>query len=173
MAINSQNLELVDGHDFPDWAGYVSKDALGGLRLYDTFPAAVAGYKENAVALVRPSEQQQVEIQTRGTRERCLGQVQSYELTTTRETVDITTLSEAFRNKYSNGLISGQGQLSCFWQRTLGLCDENASGETEFSAYLAHLCLRLQQGAGFRGMFYVYDGGLKIISLVRSELHRH
>ena len=139
---DEKDLQLVDGHNFPDWTGYVSKDALGGLRLYDTFSDAIAAQKDTALTLALPSESQQIQIQTRSTRERCLGQVQNYELTTTRETVDTTTLSEQFRNKYSNGLISGQGQLSCFWEHSLGLCDEGAGPETEFSAYLAHICLR-------------------------------
>lgn len=164
-----QNLELVEGHDYPDWRGYVNVDALGGVRLYDTFSAAVAGSKNNAVLLVTPSETQQLRIRSRDSRERCLGQIQNYELTTTRETIDITTLAEQFRHQYNNGLISGQGTINCFWEHTLGLCDATDKGlspeEIEFSAYLAHLCIRVQQGAGFLGKFYIYDGGVNETSV--------
>lgn len=38
------------------------------------------------------------------------------------------------------------------------MCEVSGS-RTEFSAYLAKLCVRLQQGAGFDGLFYLYDGG--------------
>ena len=157
-----QNLQLVAGHDYPDWRGYVNKDPLGGMRLYKTFQQAIEGSKNNALELAKPADQQQIEIRTRSSRERCLGQVTDYEISTQRETIDITTLSQQFRNQYKNGLISGQGRLSCFWEHRLGICETELTyeGSTEFSAYLAHLCIRVQQGAGFRGKYYVFDGGL-------------
>ena len=159
----TQKLELVAGHNHEDWSGYVNKDPLGGMRLYNNYSDALEGGKQNAVELTAPSGRQEIKISTGETRDRCLAQVQNFEITTTRETIDITTLSQQFRNQYTNGLISGQGQVNCFWEHTLGTC-ESALGEPlgniEFSAYLAHLCIRVQQGAAFQGKFYIYDGGV-------------
>jgi hypothetical protein len=154
-----QNLELVDGHEYPDWAGYCHIDAVGGIRLYDDFAEAIDGGSNSAVALMSPTvEEQELKIETRAQDARCLGQVQNFEISTSRETVDITVLSNQFRNQLKNGLISGQGRLNCFWEHRTDLCEITGS-RTEFSAYLAKLCVRLQQGAAFDGLFYLYDGG--------------
>ena len=153
-----QNLELVVGHAFPDWAGYVNVDGVGGLRLFDALDLAVEGKKEFALDLATPTTDQEVTVETRAIDGRCLARVRSYELTTSRETVDTTVLSNQFRESLKNGLISGQGQLNCFWEHRVGLCEETC-GPTEFSAYLARLCIRLQQGAGFSGKYYLFDGG--------------
>ena len=154
---NKKNLQLVKDHDYPDWAGYVHVDAIGGIRLYRSFDQALAGLKVNAVELVKPSENQEVKIETKDLNSKCLAQLRSYEISTTRETVDITTLAKQFRQQLKNGLISGQGQMSCFWEHRLAKC-ERTGVTTEFSAYLAQLCIRLQQGANFRGKFFLYDG---------------
>ena len=154
---DKKNLELVKDHEYPDWSGYVHVDAIGGVRLYRSFDDAVDGYKANALELVTPSENQQLSIESRAISSKCVAQVRSYEISTTRETIDTTILSDQFRTSLKNGLISGQGQLNCFWEHRLGRC-EGTGQATEFSAYLAHLCIRLQQGAGFRGKFFLYDG---------------
>ena len=159
---DTKNLELVEGHDHFKWRGYVNKDPLGGMRLYNSRTAAIEGGKAGALPLVRPSETQKISIETRSDRERCLAQIQDFEISTERETIDVTTLSQQFRNHYRSGLISGQGRINCFWQHTLSNCERaegEVLGDVEFSAYLAHLCIRVQQGAGFHGLFYIYDGG--------------
>lgn len=161
LPLGTKNLQLVSGHNEHDWRGYVHKDALGALRLYKTYAQAMTGGKDNALELVKPTENQQIQIETRSSTDRCLGQIQDFEISTTRETVDITTLSQQFRNHYKNGLISGQGRLACFWEHKLDGCEDGFESLTgyEFSAYLAHLCIRVQQGAGFRGKYFIYDGG--------------
>ena len=155
---NEQNLELVAGHEYPDWSGYVHVDGVGGLRLYGDIEAAIEGKKDPALDLVTPSTYQEVKLVTRAIDGRCLARLRSYEISTSRETVDTTVLSNQFREYLKNGLISGQGQLNCFWEHRLGIC-EDVCGPIEFSAYLARLCIRLQQGAGFKGKFYVFYGG--------------
>ena len=154
-----QDLELVAGHNYPDWAGFCHVDAIGGIRLYRDFADAIDGKKAAALDLVKPtSEIQELKIETRSQDVRCLAQVRSYEISTERETVDITVLSNQFRNQLKNGLITGQGRLECFWEHSIGLC-ETSEKRSEFSAYLAKLCVRLQQGAGFDGKFILFDGG--------------
>jgi hypothetical protein len=152
-----KNLQLVKDHDYPDWAGYIHVDALGGIRLYTNFADALLGYKIDAIELVTPTEKQEIKIESRDINAKCLAQVSGYEISTTRETIDTTTLSNQFRNYLKNGLISGQGQLQCFWEHRVNRCERTGQA-TEFTAYLAHLCIRLQQGAGFLGKFFLYDG---------------
>ena len=150
-AINGGTLELVSGHSYPDWTGYVHVDAVGGLRLYSTFALALAGGSANALALVTPSTTRQVAITTRSDTFRSLAQVTSFDMTTSRVLVQTTSLSQEFQSQYDAGLISGQGRMSCFWEH------QTSNSETlEFSVYLARLVLRLQQGAAFKGKFYIY-----------------
>ena len=46
VATPPEDLELIEGRDFPDWLGYVHVDAIGGIRLYDDFAAAIEGSKD-------------------------------------------------------------------------------------------------------------------------------
>ena len=88
-----------------------------------------------------------------------MAQVTSFDMTTSRELVQTTTLCQEFQNQYEAGLISGQGRMSCFWEHQYAnqsCADNKVSENIEFSVYLARLVLRLQQGAKFRGRFYIY-----------------
>ena len=158
--IPAPNLELVAGHNFPDWLGYINVDAIGGIRLYDSFDNAIDGEKSASIPLVTPTEVQRLKVISRDSKLRCLAQVRSYELTTQRETIDVTSLNQQYRNQYHQGLISGQGRMDCYWEHKRdNECSEDAAFG-EYSAYLAFLCIRLEQGSSFTGRFYIYDGGL-------------
>ena len=161
VATPPEDLELIEGHNFPDWLGYVHVDAIGGIRLYDDFAAAIEGAKDNALPLVRPSGRQFIKVTSQDNASRCIAQVRSYEITTQRETIDVTSLNQQYRNFYHQGLISGQGRLDCFWEHTRvdDCAEEYDLSLAEYTAYLAHLCIRLEQGASFFGRFYIYDGG--------------
>jgi len=148
---DGSTLELVSGHSYPDWTGYVHIDEVGGIRLYSTFAFALAGGIPNSLALVAPSTTKQIKITTRTDLFKCVAQVKSFDMTTSRELVQTTSLSQEFQSQYEAGLISGQGRMSCFWEHQTG-----TSETLEFSVYLARLVLRLQQGARFRGKFYIY-----------------
>ena len=67
-------------------------------------------------------------------------------------------MSQNYRQSYENGLIEGQGKISCFWDYA-NLCEEFDSGEMEFAEYLAQLCLRVVQGSDFHGFFFLHYGG--------------
>ena len=151
------NLQLVDGHNFPDWRGYIFVDQLGGIRLYEDFGLALAGSVDNAFELVLPTENQQLRITTRAARFQYLARLQGYELTTERESIDTTQLGDQFKQQYEAGLISGQGTLDCYFEYKRGLCSpDNCSEGAEFAMYLAQLCVRLTQGSDFFGRFFVY-----------------
>nr|BAR36021.1 phage major tail protein 2 [uncultured Mediterranean phage uvMED] len=158
------NLELVDGHNRPDWRGYVYVDEIGGIRLYNTFDDAIAGLRDNALELVEPSTAtQNLKMRTYQAFYNCVSRIKSFDFTTERETMDTTVLNENFKSKYDAGLISGQGTLDCFWEHLVSLCGDDAKdddgGYPEFPSYLAQLCLRLVQGADFLGRFFIYNSG--------------
>lgn len=162
---SNPNLELVKDHLYPDWTGYCHIDAIGGIRLYESFRDSIDGKRDAALELMAPTiPEQELKIETQSQDSRCLGQVQSFQISTSRETVDTTVLNNQFRNHLKNGLISGQGRLDCFWEHRVGMCEQSGV-TTEFPAYLAKLCVRLQQGAGFDGLFYLFDGGESLPSV--------
>ena len=88
-------------------------------------------------------------------KKKCLANVRSFEITTTRENIDTTTLNNRFRQQYEDGLILGQGVLQCFWKAT-DECTLAEGNESEFAEYVAQLCIRLVQGCDFHGYFFLY-----------------
>ena len=154
--VDGSNLELLDSHSFPDLRKYIHIDDMGGIKLYNTFGAALAGEVSDALTLTVPSSTKDVLIRTRNTRFRPLAKVTEFEITTTRDTVDVSNLGEEFRRQYENGLISGQGTIQTIWQHRNFQNDTPDFVEPEFAVYLSQLLVRMQQGADFEGRFYVY-----------------
>ena len=154
--VDKSNLELLSGHDFPDLRKYIHIDDVGGIKLYDTFAAALAGEVADALTLTAPSSTKDILIRTRNTRFRPLAKITEFEITTTRDTVDVTNLGEEFRRQYENGLISGQGTIQTIWQHRNFQNDTTDFASPEFPVYLSQLLVRMQQGADFEGRFYVY-----------------
>ena len=154
--VDKSNLELLSGHNFPDLRKYIHIDDVGGIKLYDTFAAALAGEVADALTLTAPSSTKNILIRTRNTRFRPLAKITEFEITTTRDTVDVTNLGEEFRRQYENGLISGQGTIQTIWQHRNFQNDTTDFASPEFPVYLSQLLVRMQQGADFEGRFYVY-----------------
>lgn len=156
--VDGSNLELVNGHNYPDGKWFINVDPVGGLRLFNSFAKAIEGLTSNALALVAPSTAKDITIKTRNERYRHVANVRDFEMTTSREQVDLTNLGDEFRNQYEAGLISGQGSMTCIWEHRYYDSDrENEYGaESEFAFYLAQLIVRTQQGSDFDGLFYLY-----------------
>tara|TARA_E500000331_G_scaffold65777_1_gene60416 strand:- start:2941 stop:3807 length:867 start_codon:yes stop_codon:yes gene_type:complete len=155
---DGSTLELVSGHNYPDGKWFVNVDPVGGMRLFDTFPKALEGVQTNALTLVSPSATKDILIKTRNERYRHVAGVKDFEMTTTREQVDLTNLGDEFRNQYEAGLISGQGSMSCIWEHSYdtGTRKNEYGSDPEFPFYLAQLIVRTQQGSDFDGLFYIY-----------------
>ena len=153
---DGSNLELLSGHSFPDLRKYIHIDDMGGIKLYETFASALAGEVTDALTLTAPSSTKNISIRTRNTRFRPLAKITEFEITTERDTVDITNLGEEFRKQYENGLISGQGTMQTIWQHRNFQNDTPGFASPEFPVYLSQLLVRMQQGADFEGRFYVY-----------------
>jgi len=154
--VDKSNLELLSGHSFPDLRKYIHIDDMGGIKLYDTFASALAGEVSGALTLTAPSSKKDILIRTRNTRFRPLAKITEFEITTTRDTVDVTNLGEEFRQQYENGLISGQGTIQTIWQHRNFQLDTSDFASPEFPVYLSQLLVRMQQGSDFEGRFYVY-----------------
>ena len=156
--VDGSNLELVDSHDYPDGKWFINVDPVGGIKLFDSFSKAIEGLTSNALTLVAPSAAKDITIKTRNERYRHVANVRDFEMTTSREQVDLTNLGDEFRNQYEAGLISGQGTMNCIWEHSYDTGDrQNEYGaESEFAFYLAQLIVRTQQGSDFDGLFYIY-----------------
>ena len=153
--VDKSNLELLANHNFPDLRKYIHIDDMGGIRLYDTFASALAGEVTDALALVTPSSTKDILIRTRNARFRSLAKITEFEITTSRDTVDVSNLGEEFRKQYESGLISGQGTIQTIWQHR-NFQNDTTFPSPEFPVYLSQLLVRIQQGADFEGRFYIY-----------------
>lgn len=148
-------LELVAGHTYPDGKWFCHIDDVGGVRLFRTFMTAINGEEQDALQLVRPTGTQAVSVTLINRNFRCIAGVTDWQLTTNRDAVDLTVLGEEHRRFYSNGLMSGQGSLSCLWSYEHSVCAGEPRGTIELPHYLAQLVLRCQLGAEFLGRFYI------------------
>ena len=159
---DGSTLELVSGHNFPDGKWFVNIDPVGGIRLFDSFANAIEGLTVNAKTLVTPSSTKDVTLKTRNEQFRHVANVKDFEMTTSREQVDLTSVGDEFKSQYEAGLISGQGSMNCIWEHSYETGNRKTEYQTdsEFPFYLAQLILRTQQGADFSGIFYIYrDSG--------------
>jgi len=159
-ANSTSNLDFVAASSFPGGAAspqaewYANVDEQGGVRLYDTLTKAINGVTTEAAVLVAPSSAYKVKAVLKNNTYRCFGQLQSYELNTDREVVDVTVLGENMRRSISS-LISGSGRMTAFWDyaTTVNICRNDA--EIEASNYYHQLVLRQQQGSGFQAQFII------------------
>lgn len=147
------NLDFIDPsgwanntvHSSGGW--YIFVDPLGGIRLYTTFAASLDGGLEGRVPLASIARNIPINVIVRDREARVLGDIIEYELNTNRETVDITTLSDEYRQQYSS-LISGSGRLTARWDYTNNRHEEPVN-------YLMQLVLRTEIGSTFHGKFYI------------------
>jgi hypothetical protein len=144
-------LDFISGYTDSSVKKFIYVDELDGIRLYDSFANAVNGGSVNATALAVPSDDIPISVVVENASYRLLGQVNSYELNTERETVDTTVLSDEFRSRIST-LMSGSGQMSCFWEYT-------GSATNELPHYLLELALRTKVGSQFKAKFYIKTNG--------------
>lgn len=126
---------------------YIFVDELGGIRLYDNFDDSLEGSTAGLVPLVEISRDIPIRVSMRDRGGRLLACVVDYELNTNRETVDITTLSDQYRQQYSS-LITGSGRITAQWDYV------NEEGKEPIH-YLMQLVVRSEIGSGFRAKLYI------------------
>ena len=136
-------------HSSGNW--YIFVDEIGGIRLYNTFNESLEGDSAAAISLVDITADIPISVTVKDSAGRILGCVIQYELNTNREAIDVTTLSDSYREQYSS-LITGSGQLTAQWDY------KNESNE-ETVNYLMQLALRTEIGGIFGAKFYLKSEG--------------
>jgi hypothetical protein len=130
-------------------SAFVNVNAAGGLRFFPTFAAAVNNSRSNEYPLQDFSgEPIEITFRIRGVDFNILGNVKSYELNTEREDIDTTVLSDRFRQRYSAGLISGNGQITTFF-------DFTTTGITETPLLMLQVIQRLDVGSNIDLALYL------------------
>jgi hypothetical protein len=126
---------------------YVFIDELGGIRLYDNFDDSLEGSTTGLISLAAIARDIPIRVSVRDRDRRILASVTDYELNTNREIVDITALSDQYRQQYSS-LISGSGRITAQWDYV------NEAGREPVN-YLMQLVLRTEIGSSFHAKFYI------------------
>jgi len=163
---SSLPLDFVAGHGYSDGTWYVNVDPIGGLRLYSTWADSLSGRKGAALALATPAGSYQIRVDLVDTKPHCFGQVLDYTLSTQRDNVDVTSLGDAFAERFST-LISGSGQMTAYWDWLPAACDTGE--EVELAQYFHQLILRQQLGSEFKADFYVKRAGAEPIGSTLSS----
>lgn len=139
---------------------YVNVDDLGGIRLYTTLDAALAGDVSGAIPLEAIVSSIPIDVTIDNDIPKILAQCSYFELNTNREAVDITALGDEFRSQYSS-LISGSGNFRAYWE----YLPTYANGKIGESAhYLLQLAIRTEVGSEFSAKFYLKAPGYTIDS---------
>jgi hypothetical protein len=122
-------------------SAYVNVNAAGGLRFFPTFADAVNNNRAAEYPLEAfTGDPIDITYLVRDIDYNVLGNVKSFELNTEREDIDTTTLNDQFRQRYSAGLISGNGQISTYF-------DFNTTGIKEAPVLLLQVLQRLDIGS--------------------------
>ena len=150
-----QTFSWITGNPAGAQEYYLHVDQIGSLRLYTTLFAALQGELANAVPLeANNNVNMTITVESLDTRYRSIALVTSYELSTNREAIDGTALSEEFRTQYS-GLMSGSGRMNCIWDYT----SINLGNNVENVNYLLQLVTRTQIGGEFGAKFFLKADG--------------
>jgi hypothetical protein len=130
---------------------YVNVNNAGGLRFFPTFSDAVNNNRSAELTVYAfTGASIAITYTIRDVSYNTLGNVTSYQLNTDREALDVTALSDKFRNQYAAGLISGSGTIDCFF-------DYTSDGSKESPLLMLQLIQRLDIGSEFDCAFYLTD----------------
>ena len=154
---DGSTLSFVTGWPHPDGKWFIHVNQAGGVMLYENFDDAVAGEGPGRVDLQLPAKDLPIEIKVQNNVPRCLGEVTSFELNTSRDAVDVTELGEEFHKQHAT-LISGSGTLNCFFDYRHEMCDGMAQ-DVELAVYMHQLILRQQLGSAFKARLFMVSRG--------------
>lgn len=130
---------------------YVNVNAAGGLRIFTSFVDAVNNNRAVEIPLTAfNGTPLDVTYTVRDVSYTVLGNVTGYSLTTDRESIDATSLSDKFRKMFSAGIISGSGSIDCVF-------DYTTSGLKETPLLMLQLIHRLDIGSEFKCGLYLTD----------------
>jgi hypothetical protein len=156
---DARGLDFLPTSTWPDGDGatlnqvvvYVNINAIGGIRLFNTFSDAINNNRTAEYPLEAfTGTAIAITVQIYGSVERVLGDVTGYNFNTDREALDTTTMSDRFKRMYSAGLISGAGSIDC-------LFSVSNSGLTENSLLMLQLINRTDIGSEFQCYLQITD----------------
>lgn len=93
---------------------FVHVNTLQGLRFFTSWADALTNADANAQTLQAPTGTYDITLEKIDQSEQALGQISSFEISTSRDTEQVASLSESFTRNVST-LISGSGSIQCFW----------------------------------------------------------
>lgn len=142
----------ADNAQQSDGQWYVNTDTVGGIRLFDTWQKAVNNNLADAITLEVPASSYRVSYELVRDDDDFLAQTVSWMLNTDREVADFTSLGDSFKQQMGT-MVSGSGELDCFFDTTWRGGAPDYTGREESAIYLHRLALRQEIGATFTGVF--------------------
>ena len=134
-----------------DFTAFVNVNAVGGLRLFPTFADAINNDRSNEITLDPfTNEPIEVHLDVRDTQYNVLGNVSGYEFNTSRDAIDVTALSDKYKQQYDAGLLSGSGRIECSF-------DYTTTDTKEAPIIMLQTIQRLDVGCGFDLALYLTD----------------
>jgi hypothetical protein len=134
---------------------FANVDRMGAIRMYRNFADALSnpGVRYLAVPISKTSGSPswRVNVNLLAGSFNTLGQVQGFQITTDRESVDTTSLGNKYK-QFSASAISGSGSVDCLFNF------KNLSGE-EIPLALSQLIQKIEVGSKFAGRFYILEPG--------------
>lgn len=109
----SGNLDFIVGATGTE-TYFVHVNTLQGLRFFTSWADALTNADANAQTLQAPTGTYDITLEKIDQSEQALGQISSFEISTSRDTEQVASLSESFTRNVST-LISGSGSIQCFW----------------------------------------------------------
>ena len=133
---------------------YVHVNAVGGLRFFPSFEAAVNNNRAQEYTLADFANPAiPISVSVNDSTDNTLGDVTEYTLNTEREALDATTLNDKFKRHYSAGLLSGNGTIDC-------LFNYKNKGAKESSLALVQLIQRVDIGSEIELFLYLTDNAV-------------
>jgi len=133
------------------FSAYINVNQAGGLRLFSSFEDSINNNRSNEIALQAfTGDPLEITIAVRDAKFNLLGNVSRYEFNTSRDSVDLTVLSDKYKQQHSAGLISGSGRIECIF-------DYEAKGEVEAPMLMLQIIQRLDLGCAFDIALYLTD----------------
>ena len=109
----SGNLDFIVGATGTE-TYFVHVNTLQGLRFFTSWADSLTNADADAQTLQAPTGQYDITLEKIDQSEQALGQISSFEISTSRDTEQVASLSESFTRNVST-LISGSGSIQCFW----------------------------------------------------------
>lgn len=167
---DSRGLDFMPSSTWPNGEGatlneivlYSNINAMGGIRLFSTFPDAINNVRANEYPLETfagaPIE---ISVRILGSIERVLGDVNGFSFNTDRESIETTALSDKFKRMHSAGLISGGGSIDCLFGTATG-------GQMENSLLMLQLINRVDLGSEFSCFLQLVDNSTTLYSTAKN-----